>query len=71
MQHELRTVAIDLAKKVGGLVKRGQLMRPSFGEARTFGASRVPGALPLAEVPRCPQAQSGFVANFAQEVMQE
>src|SRR5262249_22712950 len=42
----------------GELVKRGHLTRPSFGVSRTFGASRVPGSLPMAEVPRCPQAQS-------------
>src|SRR3989442_15887148 len=42
----------------GVLAKRGQLTRPSFGVLRTFGASRVPGSLPVAEVPRYPQAQS-------------
>src|SRR5262249_5936479 len=42
----------------GELVKRGHLTRPSFGVSRTFGASRVPGSLPMAEVPRCPQAQN-------------
>src|SRR6266851_8257918 len=43
---------------LGVLAKRGQLTRPSFGVLRTFGASRVPGSLPVAEVPRYPQAQS-------------
>jgi DNA-binding winged helix-turn-helix (wHTH) protein len=42
----------------GVLVKRGQLTRPSFGVSRMFEASRVPGSLPIAEVPCCPQAQS-------------
>ena len=42
----------------GELVKRGHLTRPSFEVSRTFGASRVPGSLPMAEGPRCPQAQS-------------
>ena len=44
--------------RTGVLVKRGHLTRPSFGVSRTFGASRVPGSLPMAEGPRCPQAQS-------------
>src|SRR6266566_8309506 len=42
----------------GVLVKRGQLTRPSFGMPRTFERSRVPGSLPMAEAPCCPQAQS-------------
>ena len=42
----------------GVLVKRGQLTRPSFGMPRTFEMSRVPGSLPMAEAPCCPQAQS-------------
>src|SRR5262245_55633170 len=42
----------------GVLVKRGHLTLPSFGALRTFGASHVPGPLPIAELPRCPQAQS-------------
>ena len=44
--------------EVGVLAKRGQLTRPSFGVLRTFGAPRVLGPLPVAEVPRCLQAQS-------------
>jgi hypothetical protein len=48
-----------LAAAWGGvLVKRGQLTRPPFGMLQTFGTSRVPGPLPIAETPRCPQAQS-------------
>ena len=43
---------------VGALVKRGHLTLPSFGALRMFGASRIPGLLPIAEVSRCPQAQS-------------
>jgi hypothetical protein len=42
----------------GVLVKRGQLTRPSFGVLQTFETSRVPGPLPIAVTPRCPQAQS-------------
>jgi hypothetical protein len=52
------TVQLGSALGTGVLVKRGQLTRPSFGVPRTFGASRLPGSLPMAEVPRCPQAQS-------------
>src|SRR3989442_15327646 len=47
-----------LAGKGGALVKRGHLMLPSFGALRTFGASHVPGPLPVAELSRCLQAQS-------------
>ena len=43
---------------MGALVKRGHLMLPSFGALRTFGASHVPGPLPVAELSRCLQAQS-------------
>ena len=42
----------------GELVKREQPTRPSFGVPRTFGASRLPGSLSMAERPRGPQAQS-------------
>src|SRR4051794_19652826 len=56
-QHTANVLSVQNIM-AGGLVKRGQLTRPSFGGSRTFGASRVPGSLPLAEVPRCPQAQS-------------
>jgi phosphoribosylaminoimidazolecarboxamide formyltransferase / IMP cyclohydrolase len=56
---ELSPVATAYARARGGglLVKRGQLTRPSFGVSRMFGASRS-GSLPMAEGPRCPQAQS-------------
>ena len=50
--------SLSPAPSGGVLAKRGQLTRPSFGVLRTFGASRVPGSLPVAEVPRYPQAQS-------------
>ena len=42
----------------GVLVKRGQLTRPPFGVLQTFGTSRVPGPLPIAETPPWAQAQS-------------
>ena len=49
---------VSVISPKGALVKRGKLMRPSFGVLRTFEASRVPGPLSIAEVPCCPQAQS-------------
>ena len=55
---EVHTYGCDLLLSEGALVKRGHLMLPSFGALRTFGASHVPGPLPIAEVPHCPQAQS-------------
>ena len=42
----------------GVLVKRGNLTRPPFGVLQLFGTSRVPGPLPIAVTPHCPQAQS-------------
>jgi hypothetical protein len=42
----------------GVLVKRQHLALPSFGALQTFGASYVPGPLPIAELPLCPEAQS-------------
>src|SRR5262245_39757874 len=53
----LKTALAARDLTLGLLVKRGQLTQPSFGVSRTFGASR-PGSLLMAEVPRCPQAQS-------------
>jgi hypothetical protein len=54
---DVQYVERDDTQQAGLLVKRGQLTRPSFGVSRTCRASR-PGSVPMAEGPRCPQAQS-------------
>src|SRR5215471_9584482 len=58
MRLPARAVLSHAAGPGGVLVKRGQLTRPSFEVSRTCGASCVPGSLPMAEGPCCPQAQS-------------
>jgi len=71
MQWKCLPIPTEPAGKpaMGVLVKRGQLMQPSFGVLRTFGASHVPGALPVAEVPRYPQAPS-LALGMCQSLLQ-
>src|SRR5262245_51957345 len=54
----------------GALVKRRQLARPAFGVLQTLGASRVPGPLPIAEVPRCLQAQGTVVDAVTHDALE-
>ncbi len=62
MRDLLQSLQSEL--RAGALVKRGHLTLPSFGALRMFGASRIPGPLPIAEVSCCPQAQSLALGTY-------